>query len=147
MENLVRDLIPSESYPSDSTPLSNPFPSSLFPSILFLPTYQQYTGSLCGFHALFNSISYLTSLFSAKNPQKSILSGWKFWKMYHQLLSFLIKNGNLSQKAISTLEDSGPLERYQLQFLLDRYPAVLSLGKKVYWAPVYFGFGQFQMSD
>lgn len=132
MDSFIHSLIPSSS-PCTALPL-------LTSPVLFLQTYQQHTRALCGFHALFNALTYL------KGTGKGLCSGWKFWKTHNRLVAFLLQEAALSIQECAKLQDSGPLERHQMAYLLVHYPAIQSFSPLVLWVPLYFAFGRFQMS-
>lgn len=130
MDAIIHSLIPST-----PSPQSQPLPCS---QQLYLESYQQHTRALCGFHALFNALTYL------KSQGKDLCSAWKFWKFHTRIVSFLIKNADLSPQETAKLQDSGPLERHQMTHLLSHFPLIPH--SQVRWVPLYFAFNHFQMS-
>ena len=132
MDSFIQDLVPS-SLPCTAKPL-------LRSPVLFLQTYQQHSHALCGFHALFNALTYL------KGGEQGLCSGWKFWKTHNRLVAFLLREAGLSAQECAKLQDSGPLERHQMVYILAHYPPIQPFSPQVHWVPLYFAFGRFQMS-
>lgn len=91
-----------------------------------IKTLMQHGGALCGFHCLFNSICYIHFLKNQDDPVKQFYylqkmnSVQKFWKFYKHSLTFLLESENVYETDKKSLKNSGPLERYQFDLLLNK---------------------------
>ena len=81
-----------------------------------------------------------------KSRGKGLCSGWKFWKTHSRLVAYLLREAGLTPHEHAKLQDSGPLERHQMVYLLHNYPPIQQWSQQVQWVPLYFAFGRFQMS-
>ena len=90
-------------------------------------TLQQRGGNICGFYSLFNMI-YFTRFLKTKNPiyLNKMNNNFKFWKFYIKSLNYLLNNLTLQKPALKSLISNGPLERYQLRFLIKNNKKIIS---------------------
>ena len=112
-------------------------------------TLQQRGGNICGFYSLFNMI-YFTRFLKTKNPiyLNKMNNNFKFWRFYIKSLNYLLNNLTLQKSALKSLISNGPLERYQLRFLIKNNKKIISSlnndnDYQVSILEFFYGFGRF----
>ena len=128
ISNIINEIISSRF--SDSSMINRPFTLIKTYQYQFKQyyTYQQYKGSLCGFHSLFNIYYFIQYLVTNhKDFLLKIKNAWEFWSFYNETLHFLFKNLKLEQSAKNSLIKGGPLERFQFIFLLNNFPKIKNM--------------------
>ena len=119
-------------------------------NIYYYNTYIQYGGNLCGFYSLFNLYNFILYLKTKEIKFLNILkSPFDFFVFYRKILNFLLSNLELETAAIKNLKESGCLERFQFDFILNNYPDILNLfsdNNKLFYikyTKFFFGFNRF----
>ena len=147
----IRDIV-SELISGDYKPTTTPMTSTNseyieieLQSIQFKQyyTYLQKGGNICGFHALFNLIKFIsykqtnniTFLDEMKSP-------WHFWKCYVYTMKELLSSLHIERSGINSLLNGGPLERYQFNYLLTHHPYFSNIVKHVSYVKFFYGFSR-----
>ena len=106
-------------------------------------TYLQKGGNICGFHALFNLIKFIsykqTDNTAFLNEMKS---PWHFWKCYVYTIKALLSSLHIEPSGIKSLLNGGPLERYQFNYLLTQHPSFSNIVKHVSYVKFFYGFNR-----
>lgn len=159
LDNILLDIIPDNNHNFDL--ISEHFSYILqilelmgfriqlgIPLFYHIRVKEQYTESLCGFHALFYAKTFLKSIYKAKNPLDSqkyiqkLKSNACFWKFYQKTLKKVLSNPLLDPLDVEDLNKMGPLDSSHLDFLIEKQ----SFFKKypVAVASLFYGYGYFQ---
>ena len=93
---------------------------------------------------------YFTRFLKTKNPiyLNKMNNNFKFWRFYIKSLNYLLNNLTLQKSALKSLISNGPLERYQLRFLIKNNKKIIaSLNNdndyQVSILEFFYGFGRF----
>lgn len=124
--------------------------SMIFPlkiPVFHIKVKEQYTESLCGFHALFYSKIFLKAMFKAKNEEQllyyinKISSNASFWKFYTKTLKKVLNIPFLDNIDREDLNKMGPLDSSHLDYLVEN-----GMFKKfpVNITSIFYGYGYFQ---
>jgi len=148
--NLIKSIISGDYYNISSNKNMYEIINIIDSKIYYYYTYIQNGGNLCGFYSLFNLYNFILYLKTKEIKYLNILkSPFDFFVFYKEILNFIFTNLKLEISAKKNLKESGCLERFQFDFILNNYPNILNLfsndNQKFYikYTKFFFGFNHF----
>ena len=145
IHNIVIELITGHYIPH--TPLiNNDYIEITLQHIQFKQyyTYLQKGGNICGFHALFNLIKFISYIQRGNSRYLSEMkSPWHFWKCYiYTIKELLLSSLHIEHTGVKSLLNGGPLERYQFNYLLTQHSYFSNIVKDVTYVKFFYGFNR-----
>ncbi len=133
-----------------------------------MQVYHQHRNGLCGFYAYHNAKCFMRAILADNQTERMtqimntqvstkyarfILTPYRFWSSYNHTIGLLL--GCTNQYYVSDTdkkhlrEDTNPLERSHLRYLLMKDPEILEIlanqsGCEVFIQPFLYAFGLFQ---
>ena len=148
--NLIESIILGDYYKISTKKNMYEIINKLDSKIYYYFTYIQYGGNLCGFYSLFNLYNFILYLKTKEIKYINILkSPFDFFIFYKQILNFIFTNLKLEISAKKNLIESGCLERFQFDFILNNYPNILNLFSNdnqkfsIKYTKFFYGFNHF----
>jgi len=148
--NLIESIILGNYYNISSEKNDFNLINNLDLKIYYYNTYVQNGGNLCGFYSLFNLYNFILYLKTKEIKYIHILkSPFDFFIFYKQILNYIFANLKLEISAIKNLKESGCLERFQFDYILNNHPNILNTfsddNQKFFikYTKFFFGFNHF----